>query len=225
MRTFPLPAIAAFLALILSFLAGCDPDAAEKKAIRATYTAIQDCELAGDGHGFAKLLTARSIPYYDRILEAANTYRAPQVAQLSAIERYIVLTVRHRIPLEERRSLDGRALLVRMISEGWNLNDEDESDNLLRLGEVRIKGEYARARVIYEGKSTGFWFEFIKENGHGQPDPTGTWKLDDPSCDPFYNDTIAAFAREIGMSEDDAMVLAEERDTGRPVRPDIWDVP
>lgn len=150
--------------------------------------------------------------------------RNTEVAGLPAIERSAILSIRHRIPLEERQKMDGRALLTRVVSERW-WADLPGEDPPVTLGEIKINGAYARARVIYEGKRTGAWFEFIRENTYGQADPTAPWKLDDPTRDPFWNDRIARWAREYNMSEDDMLVMFEAEETGRPVRRNIWDVP
>lgn len=224
-RSVVAPLLALALAIIPVFAAGCDPDAAEKAAIRDTMETLGNAVDAGDARTYTSLVTQRTFAYYDRILEVANTARNTEVAKLPAIERSMVLSARHRIPLEERKKMDGRALLTRAIAERWWADNPDDDESPMDFGEIKVNGAYARANVKWEGKRTAFWHEFIRENDYGQADPTAPWKLDEPTCDAFWNDRIGRWARQLNMSEDDLLIYVEAEGTGRPVRRNIWDIP
>jgi len=217
-------AVAIFTVLACLVLGGCDPDAAEKKAVRETLQVVEDAIEANDARTYTELVTQGTFLHYERILRLANTARQAEVAVLPPAERFLILLLRHHIPLEERQNLDGRTLLSRIVSEGWWAGSAGDGSSI-DYGEIKINGAYARVQIVWNGKPTGFWVQFIRENAYGQPDPTAPWKLDDPSMDAFSNDLIPRLAREINRNENDLMVMVVARESGEPVRPDIWDRP
>lgn len=224
MKLRSLVAAVVFLGLALPGLTGCDKHAEDKAAVRLVWEQMENAYQMRDGVAAVSLMTARSFPYYERLMRIAVGGTRDEIRALTAIERMGVLMMRHRAGAVDMANLggDGRGYVRMSTQNGWW---ESEDRDWIRLGEVVIDSDYARARVIEDGVKTGYWYQFVREDDSGQPSPNGIWKLDDPESDVFLNAMIARQAQAEGMSEDDFLIAWEEEDTGSVVRRDIWDKP
>lgn len=206
-----MPLLAAVLLALFPFLTGCEP--AEAGDVQYYYDAINRAFDSADGQGAVALLARRSIEQYDHAVQMAKTGTREQIKNLPGVERGDILMMRHRLTPEELAPLDGRAWLILATDRGWMAHDPDEVR--LELGRITVNGDTASAEIVVEGERTGAFYDFVREDG--------VWKLDWIRVDKLFNRWIAEGAAEAGMSEDEYLIMWEEQETGRPVRPDIWD--
>jgi len=86
-----------------------------RKALEAYVAAVY----AKDGDGATKLVSKRTIEYFDRARKLALYASGEKLKTMPMFDQMMVLNLRARVPVDEIDKSDGRALFARGLSEGW----------------------------------------------------------------------------------------------------------
>lgn len=158
-------------------------------------------------------MTAGTISYYEEMVQLALEAEEDELRARSIVDQAQVLTLRHRFPTDELRTLDGAAVFAQGVDEGL-IGDIGQ----LGIGEIQVRGDEAEADALSGGERLSFvrW-RFEREDGR--------WKLDLTALFPLTKAALEQAASEAGLTTEELLVRTLEQASGEPVSPDIWDPP
>ena len=193
---------------------------AKKKAIspaaKQVKQAFGEYRLAlvdGDGKSAADRVSSGSIDLYGQYRELSLGGSEETIKGLSMINRLQVLLVRHRVPLESLKAMDGRGLFVYAVDNGWI----GKKVVRIRLAEITALGRRATAKVTDLGKPTGDINHFIKE--------ADGWKVDLLPTMKGADQLFQRLAKKSGQSENEYIISVITSLSGRQVTDMIWQPP
>lgn len=199
---------------LIAAIAFCIPlfaFAGEPEAVVKSFQDYKSAILNQNGEAAVALVTKRTVEEYQRYVEWALTADRKTLQSLAFINRFQVLLLRHRIPADSLRQLDGRSVFVYAVDRDWI-----GKNGVIRttLGKVDVANTRATAEVLIGGQSAPNRFQFSKENG--------TWKFDLIQVIRDADQALKAAARQNGMTEDEFMFSLIETVSGRKVADTIW---
>lgn len=183
----------------------------EANAVKACFAGYKQSILEGKGSQAVQWADSRTLDYYSRMLNMALNADSLKVQDLSMIDKLMVFTVRHRIPKEEALVMEGTSFFVYAVDQG--MISKNSVINI-KLGEVKIEGNFAQGEIISNGQKAPFYFHFNKENKE--------WKIDLTSIFPATNMGLKKVVADSGKSEDEFILNMLEIITGRKPKPTIW---
>lgn len=192
------------LMMSLYVLPACEkeaPDTPEQAEVRQVYLDFDHACNTGQGELAASLVASRCFNYYEQLIRYATDGDKGTVLNLRPTDRSEIVMIRNRMDLSELDRMDGRTFLTHIVDAGWYAS-ADESD-WFSLGQIQINGDTAAAIMYDEGRKTGRFLDFYREDG--------AWKIDVHSWDTLWDDYYIEVAREVGMSVDE-FILAIEAD-------------
>src|SRR5262245_6864488 len=110
-------ALAARLALLVTLVAApsarAQPD--DVAAVRDLFNRYKTALLAGDGATAARLVDSETFAYFDEIKALTLTGTEEVVKKRPFVDRLLIVTMRHELPLDELRGMDLEGLLKHAI--------------------------------------------------------------------------------------------------------------
>lgn len=198
-------------ALVLLAQSGCDKDAADKQAIRATYQRIHEANQGWDGETAPSLFSASSIARYERLLNQGLDGRKAELERLDPWDLSEVFLMRIRATRKELEGLSARGYVVFATSKGWYRQSEAFIDEPRR---IRINGDRATVHFYFEGEPTGDKGAFVREDG--------VWKWDEESWRVGFNAYARAEAEGMGVPVHEYLVSTIEEESGKKAPANIW---
>lgn len=183
----------------------------EQAAVRRCFVSYKEAILKQNGKESVRFVNQATVAYFGKMRDLALGGAETDVRRLPFFHKMMILSYRHRVPLDSLLKLSAEELFVYGVDKGW-IGRESVSES--NLGRVSVSGEEARAVFVLRGKPTPIEYRFTKEGG--------AWKLDFISLMPVVDAAFGAAAREANVDEDSFVVLLLELASGKKVSPDIW---
>lgn len=156
------------LICVLTTAFGCASDG--QKAIEvfdAYFAAVEQA----DGEAAVSYVSQSTIDYYQSLIDLSLDATEPETRALAIADKVTVVMIRHRLPAEVIRSMNGRALFVHAVDNGWvGKQSMDRFKNSGFTMQIEIKGKRAWAYMTNaDGAKSDRILAFTQEDG---------WKLD-----------------------------------------------
>jgi len=137
----------------------------EGQLIRETFVAYKAAILQQRGETAVLLVNTRTIQYYAQMKGLALEAHEKDVRRLTPLNKIMVLTLRHRVPVAELKAMKPEELFTHAVNQGWiGKNSVLDSD----IGIPQVFGSDASAEYIKSGKPTPLKYRFTKEDGSGR---------------------------------------------------------
>ncbi len=185
--------------------------AQQEDSIKKVFYAYQAALLEDRGTDAAMLIDTRTIAYYNNLCQLAIYGEKMEVQGLPLIDRIIVLGIRHRSSLEEIKEFDGFKMFVYAVNKGF-VGKNSVAD--IEVGELTVKGDFAKGEHIAKGKVTPLFFHFYLEENQ--------WKLNLTEMIPILNVMMAKMIKDQGATEDEYMLMIMEQMYGLAPDVDPW---
>ena len=189
-------------------LMGC---AREEKAVAKAFEDYRSAILNKQGSVAVNLVTQRTIDDYQQQLDWALSADRQTVESLSLANRLQVLMLRHRIPAETLKGLDGASVFAYAVDQNWI---GQNAIVRMSIGKVHVASNRATAEVRSDGKATSTRFQFAREKGK--------WRIDLIPLLQGADQALQIAARQKGMTENAFMYSMMESISGRKVPKTIW---
>lgn len=183
----------------------------DEALVRKTFDHYKTSILNDKGEEAAQCVDSRTIQYYNDLLTHVKTADSATVEKMSILDKFMVLTIRHRATQDEILSFDGKGLLVYAIQKGM-VGKNSVSNNT--IGDITIDGDFAKGQLIANGQKMPAFFHFYKE--------TGIWKLDLTALFPLATIAFKGMAADSEQSENDFLLLLLEMVSGSKPGSEIW---
>ncbi len=209
-----MPHLARSILVVVAVLlpGGCQPsDTPEAAAVRTCFNDYLTAIGNKDGKAAVAIVDSRTVTYYDTILDHALKSKSDVVRGLPILDKTMVLMLRSRVPADELRKMDARAVFIHTVDEGWVATDRTIFD----IGQIDVNGDRAFGQHLMRGQETPYKCRFVKEDGK--------WKIDITS---LYSSGEAEFEKAIKesqMSEDDFLTRVLSMTAKKPVDASIWE--
>jgi len=199
------------LTLILSSFIGFSFAQKESKKVEKAYNAYKNAILNDNGTEAVKWVDSRTIKYYSEVLELVRNADSLAVDSLSAMDKLMVFSIRHRAPADSIRNFDGKAMLVYAIDNGMvGKNSVANFD----LGKIKIDSAFAAAEITMGKRVAPIKFHFYNEDG--------SWKMDITA---LFSMSRTAFRRMVTNSQEEEnayLFNLLEAVSGKKPEPSIW---
>lgn len=188
--------------------------AEEEKLIRRAFLTYKGAILQKQGQSAVALVDRGTLGYYARMKALALEGQEQEVRQLAPMSKIMVLSLRHRVSLNELRSMTPEELFAHGVNQGWvGKNSVLDSD----IGRLQVFGNDASAEYVKAGKPTPLKYRFTKEDGK--------WKIDLTALMPMADQAMSMLIKQEGLDEDTFLVGLIESVSGKKVLPSIWQPP
>lgn len=185
-----------------------------QQLIRRAFNGYKAAILRQDGDAAVLLVDRTTLEYYSRMKALALDGSKSEVRQLTPMNKIMVLTLRHRVAVDELRAMTAEALFIYAVNHGW-IGKSSVLDT--EIGELRVFGADASAEYIKNRVSTSLKFRFKKE--------LGKWKLDLTSLIPIADQAMTMLIEKQGLDEDAFIINLIESVSGKRVSASIWQPP
>lgn len=137
-----------------------------------------------------------------------------EVRLLSPMNKIMVLSLRHRIPVDVLRAMTPEEVFAHAVNQGWIGKDSVlDSD----IGQLRVFGNDASAEYVKGGKPTPLKYRFTKEDEK--------WRIDLTALMPVGDQAMSMLIKKEGLDEDAFIISLIESVSGEKVSPSIWQPP
>lgn len=185
----------------------------EKIDVRATFDSYKKALTNKQGERAAELVDSGTLNYYQQMRDKALSAEAREVRAMSSSDKINVLVFRHLIPLAQLKQMDGRAVFVHSVNEGWTGSSAGSAE----IGDVKVAGNSASAPVMARGRPTNLSFEFKKEEGK--------WRLNLLAQLAVADQVMKTMAATSGQDENAMVLQMLTVMSGKPPADDIWNPP
>lgn len=186
----------------------------DEELIRQTFMTYKGAILQQQGQSAASLVNNATLQYYARMKDLALEGQEKEVRQLTPMNKIMVLSLRHRIPVNDLRAMTPEALFVHAVNQGWiGKNSVLDTD----IGQLRVFGKDASADYLKGGTQTPLKYRFTKEDGK--------WKLDLTALMPVADQAMTTLIEREKLDEDKFIIGLIESVSGKKVLPLIWQPP
>lgn len=183
----------------------------DRENIRASYYGFIDALNEKYGAKALTFIDLNTIDYYSRILILARDAKRDDVMDLDLADRLNVLNVRHQIPVQEIRKMDGRDLIAYLITYGMIGN------NMSRFsapGNIRVMGNVGRMSLTGNNVESSEYLEFHREQN--------VWKLDLTVQLDAANEVLKSAAEASGLDENEFLLVALGALSGKRPLKKVW---
>ncbi|RIL04705.1 MAG: hypothetical protein DCC71_13175 [Proteobacteria bacterium] len=201
----------AIAAAIVSLHAPAGAAASDRAQVHAAFRGFLRALAQRDADAGASLLSAASLPEWQRNRALALHAQREEVAAEPPGRRLVVFALRHYEPKFLAKDGSPRELVGHGIRAGVA-----DRDGLARveLADVVVRGDRASGNLLASGLPSTFRADFVRERG--------AWKLDLPATIGSAGRTVSRAAAASGAEEDDViagllLLASGERPTAR-----IW---
>ncbi len=190
------------------------------EAVRNVFIAYKQALLEGDGDTAVDLVDQATLDYWGELRRLALEGSETEVRERSFIERLLIVSVRHEVPLEELEVLDLGGLIRMAVEAGWI---GQGSIVQLEMGEVTVDGDVATGQALTGAGATGvnpvegLGYRFVRE--------AGEWRFSFVSLVRGLDRVIADLTSQLGTDENDLIFMLVESFSGRAVLPEVWERP
>ncbi len=206
-----LAAVLSGLALLL--LSGCDGGARDE--VKAVFEAYTSALRSKNGDAFLKLIDPENVKHYGQVVEIARSGDRLAVQRLTWTQKYDVTMLRNRFTAEELKKMDGAEYVRTCVNRGWFFA-EDEGERF-SLGPITLKPPRAHAKLVVDGESTAYRFEFVEVEHQ--------WLVNDECMERWFDKELERIAARARVSEDSLILELESDASGKKVTRDIWESP
>jgi len=184
---------------------------AEPEAVSESFQSYKSAILDQKGESAVRLVTKRTVEEYQKYVDWALSADRKTLESLSFINRFQTFLLKHRIPLDTLKKLNGRSTFVYAVDRDWI-----GKNGVIRttLGEIDVADKRANAEVIIGGQKVPNRFQFIKEEG--------IWKFDLIQVMRDTDQALKVAAKQKGLSENEFMFSLIETISGKKVNDSIW---
>lgn len=204
--------------LLMLTLSGCmlqlakhQDESVDQQVVRESFNAYKYALLNDLGGDASDLVSARTIHYYEQLLELALMGDEKRVKALPGFDRLVVLSMRHSIPAEDLVAITAKELFAYGVQEEWV---SKQTIAPFELGQIGVFGNYATANITRGETGTDRYLEFRKENG--------IWRL---NLTPLIDESKQQFSLQLSRIQgDDNQSIVEliESMSGTKVDKSIW---
>ena len=190
-------------------LTACTPR--ESGEVAKCFQEYKSAILEQNGEVAVGLVSKRTVDEYQNYVNWALSADRKTLESLSRTNRFQVLLLKHRIPAETLKQLDGRSAFIYAVDRDWI-----GKNGVIRtsLGKVDTASDRATAEVLVDGKRAPNRFQFLKENGK--------WKIDLVALIQDTNQTLKSAASQAGKTEGEFMFSLIESVSGKKIEDAIW---
>ncbi|MCA9255700.1 MAG: hypothetical protein KDA33_08670 [Phycisphaerales bacterium] len=189
-----------------------DEDKAQRIAVRECFSAYRKAVLDAEGKTSADLVTASTLDIYQKYMDHAMASDRKTIEALPLTDRLIVLSIRHRIPHEEARSMNGRTLFEYAVEHGW-IGKSSVIGTKVRT--VEVADGHASAAMMVNGREAPFRFRFELQDEK--------WRFDLTSVMTFADTAFKAAAQQSGQEENEFLNTMLEAVSRKPVADSVWE--
>lgn len=202
------------VSVVLALLLPSAARAQDEELVRRAFAAYKTAILQQDGESAVALVNKATLEYYAHMMDMALEAPEPDVRRLTPVNKIMVLSLRHRVPIGDLRSMTPERLVTYAVDEGWiGKNSVIDSE----IGDVQVFNTDASADYIKGGDPTPLKYRFSKENGD--------WKIDLTALMPMADQAMSTMIKERGFDEDAFIVSVLESVSGMKVSPSLWQPP
>ena len=204
------------LALIaLLFTSHVTPSAqgshSDEELIRQAFLSYKGAILQQLGQAAISLVNKATLQYYARMKAIALEGQEKEVRQLTPMNKIMVLSLRHRVPIADLRAMTPEEVFIYAVNQGWiGKNSVLDSD----IGQLQVFGNDASGEYLKGGKHTPLKYRFTREDGK--------WKLDLTALTPMADQAMSMLIKKEGLDEDTFIISLIESVSGKKVSPSIW---
>lgn len=144
-----------------------------KEQVRSVFEAYKTAIVSGQGDKALSVIDQNTVDYYNDMLTQALTADRQTLQQTTLTDQMSVLFLRHKIPAQDLRGMDGSELFVYSVDNkmiGSNLGQ-------IGMGEAQVNGNEATAPLIVNGQEVPAYMKFYKEDGDWKIDITSIMSL------------------------------------------------
>jgi hypothetical protein len=150
----------------------------EKDAVEAAFERYSTSALARNGRATAETVSRGTIAVYESCRKLALDARESELERLTQAEVILVLRMRYAVEREALAKMDGRAVYVHGVENGWI---SDTALDKIKIEKVRYDGDKAYATVTNDGEPVpGLGFDFVRERGQWRFDVQGVLQRAEP---------------------------------------------
>jgi hypothetical protein len=153
-----------------------------------------------------------TLDYYRKMRDLSLRANRETVGALSSINKLMVLSIRHRVPLESLQQMTPESLFAHAVDEGW-IGKQSVINN--ELGDIAGSGASATGVHISAKKETLIKWVFRKEDDR--------WRMDLTSMIPVADQAMKHVIRQSGLSEDEFLTNILESVSGKKVADTAWE--
>jgi hypothetical protein len=206
----------ALIALISTYPSalGAQASESEEKQIRVAFLTYKGAILKQQGQSAVSVVNRATLQYYAQMKSLALEGHENEVRQLTPMNKLMVLSLRHRVSVDDLRGMTPQETFVHAVNQGWiGKNSVLDSD----LGQLQIFGNDASGEYLKGGKPTPLRFRLTKEDGK--------WKIDLTALTPPADQAISMLIKKQGLDEDTFIIGLIESVSGKKAPPSIWQPP
>lgn len=186
----------------------------DEALIRQVFLNYKEAILQQRGETAVSLVNRATLQYYARMKYVALEGEEREVRRLSPMNKIMVVSLRHRVPVESLRAMTPEQLFTHAVEQGWiGKNSVLDSD----IRQVQTFRNDASAEHVKGGTPTKLKYRFTKEDGK--------WKLDLTALTPVADRAMSMLIQKEGVDEDTFIVSLVESVSGKKVSPSIWQPP
>jgi len=183
----------------------------DEAQIKSCFAEYKKAILNEEGEKAVRFLSDKTIQYYAKTVDQCLHADSTAVSELSLMDKFIVLALRHRTSKEKLRSFTGRQAVVYAIEEGM-VGKNSAARN--EIGTIKRKENKAEAQLVVRGNPTPVSFAFYKENNE--------WKLDLTSIFPITEKAFQQLIDSSDQSENEFLLNLLMLSTQEAPTQDIW---
>lgn len=180
--------------------------------IVACFDAYKHAILSQDGATAVELVSSETVDEYQTYVDMCLDADRATLETLSIFPRFQVLLIKHRVPADSLRTMDGRALFRYAVDHDWI---GKKSTIALTVGNAQAAAGRGKAMVFHDGRRTTEEFLFREEQG--------AWKLDLLKSNPSVDQVLRMQADQSGLGENAFILRVAEALSGRKVADTIWE--
>lgn len=197
---------------LCSLATGCAKPSSDVADIQHTFDAYKAAILSTDGSAAVRQIAQPTLNEYQNYIDWCLHADRETLQSLSALNKMQVFLLKHRIPADELKQMNGEKAFVYAVDHDWI---GKEGTAVTTIADIQVSGDTASAATQVNGRKQSIRFNFVKENGR--------WKLD---LTKTLQDTDALLGFQIsqaGVPENEYILRSIEMITGRKVADNIWD--
>lgn len=186
-------------------------DSPDAQAVRQCFESYIDAISTRNGKLAASLINKEMVSYYTRMKALALEGSEQTVRHLSTFDKFVVLSLRHRIPVAVLQNLEPQAVYGYGIEHGWTSGMTKEN---AQVGQIEVMGDKASGELRLNGEPTPYAWYFTKEDGR--------WRMDLSSLMSQTDQDLKLTIQAQRADEDSFIISLLEAISGQKVSPEIW---
>ncbi len=196
----------------------------EEEAIRSSFQSYREAILQGDGAKAVNFISQKTLDYYAELRDLALYGEAPRVMALDLMDRLMIISLRHRISVENLQKMNETQLFIYSVQNGWI---GKESIQRLKLDGIIVESRTAKASYRFDNKKTGLSLLFYKQTTNGQTTDgqKNGWALDLTNVLRTGNAALEQTLKNQGRDENEFIFAAIAKVTGIEPPQGIWHPP